>query len=173
MARKKDELNVLDMNANMQGSVVFSEDVNLRINGNFSGELKTKGILFVGEKADVNAEIYGDDVTIAGTVKGNINASQRLTLLKSAVIEGDIFTKALEVKEGALFEGRSHMTTESIASASALPEKMNLTEVSKYLDIKTDKIEEWANIGKIPADKKDESWMFEKKDIDQWLKANA
>lgn len=167
MARKKQESNVLDMNANMQGTVVFSEPVNLRINGSFSGQLNTKGVLFVGKNAEVNAEIHGEEITIAGTIKGNIIADKRLALLETAVVEGEIFTKKLEIKEGAIFEGISHMLSNTDTAF------MTIMEVAKYLEIEEDKIKEWANIGKIPAKKDGENWMFEKNSIDSWLKTHA
>ena len=170
MAKKKSESNpnVLDMNANMQGSVVFSEPVNLRINGNFSGELKTKGILFVGDKAEVNAEIVGEDITVSGRVRGNITASKRLSLLEKSFVEGDIFSGRVEIKEGAVFEGRVHMI-----SFATVGDNMGIDEVAKYLDVKISKVEEWANEGKIPANKDSEGWNFDKNNIDEWLKANA
>lgn len=171
MARKKPEVsapNVLDMNANMQGTVVFSEPVNLRINGNFTGELKTKGILYIGDKAEVNAEINGEDITIAGRVKGNITAEKRITMKDTAVVEGDIFCGRLEVEEGAVFEGRAHML--SYVPPAGI---MDLTEVARYLDVKVSKVEEWANQGRIPARRDGDSWAFDKNNIDQWLKANA
>jgi excisionase family DNA binding protein len=164
MARKREsEEKVLDMNANMQGTIVFAEPVNLRINGSFSGELKTRGTLFIGESADVNAEIQGEDITIAGKVKGNIHADGKLAMLGTAVVEGDIFTPALEVREGAIFQGISHM----------IREQMSVKEIARYLDIDQNKIVQWANEGAIPAVKKGESWLFEKARIDSWLKDNA
>lgn len=169
MARKKNEEKVLDMNANMQGTVVFSESVNLRINGNFTGELKTKGILFIGKQASVDAQIEGEDITIAGKVKGNIMASKRLSLLESASVEGEIFTKSFEIKEGAVFEGVSHMKTKKVSS----DKKMTLKEVAEYLDIESKKIEEWAKDGNIPAVKESNTWVFQKNNIDEWIKTNA
>jgi len=164
MARKREaEEKVLDMNANMQGTIVFSESVNLRINGTFTGELKSRGTLFIGESADVNAEIQGEDITIAGKVKGNIHADGKIAMLGTSVVEGDIYTPVLEVREGAIFQGISHM----------LSEQMNVKEVSRYLDIDQNKIVQWANEGAIPAARKGESWIFEKARIDTWLKDNA
>ncbi len=68
------EEKVLDVDASMQGTMVFKDPVILRINGKFEGSLTTRGNLTIGENAVVDADIEGDDITIAGVVNGNINA---------------------------------------------------------------------------------------------------
>ena len=69
MLRKKRRKST-DINATMQGSLVFSEPVNLRINGRFEGTLNTKGNLMVGENAVVNADIIGEDMILGSRVNG-------------------------------------------------------------------------------------------------------
>lgn len=63
-------LNVIELNAQMNGSLAFQEPVDLRINGHFTGNLDVKGALTVGGRANVEADITGDYVVIAGKVKG-------------------------------------------------------------------------------------------------------
>ena len=65
----------LELAANMQGTLNFKDPVNLRINGNFEGYLDAKGNLEIGEKATVSADIKGENVTIRGAVKGNLEVS--------------------------------------------------------------------------------------------------
>ena len=53
---KKHEVEkTLDVDASMQGSLIFKDPVNLKINGRFEGTLNTKGNLMIGEHATVNA----------------------------------------------------------------------------------------------------------------------
>ena len=67
---KTDE--VINIEAGMEGNLKFNNPINLRISGRFEGELETKGILTIGEKADVKAKIIkGDDIKIEGRVKGD------------------------------------------------------------------------------------------------------
>ncbi|MFH1644925.1 MAG: polymer-forming cytoskeletal protein, partial [Candidatus Omnitrophota bacterium] len=54
--RKPLEEKVLDVDASMQGSMVFKDAVNLRINGAFDGSLDTRGKLTIGEGAVVCAD---------------------------------------------------------------------------------------------------------------------
>jgi len=62
--RKEEEEKFLDVSAAMQGSLAFSDPVNLRINGKFEGTLTTKGKLVVGRNADVKADIIGENVMV-------------------------------------------------------------------------------------------------------------
>lgn len=160
MVRRREEEKILDVNASMQGSLIFSDPVNLRISGNFKGDLKTKGWLTIGEHAEVNADIQGEIIVIAGKVKGNIFAEKKISLFPTAVVEGELKTSLLEVQEGAIFEGYCRM----------IGEKMNVKDVSRYLDIEENKILEWADEGKIPAIKEGNHWVFERKRLDVWIK---
>ena len=157
--RKQEEDKVLDVNASMQGSLVFSDPVNLRINGSFRGSLNTKGVLTIGENANVNADIEGEEIVISGTVQGKIFALKRLVLTRTAMVESDIKTPKIAIEEGAVFNGKCLMTAE----------KISLEELSDYLDIDEDKIMEWVEEGKIPAEKKDNAFIFDKKQVESWL----
>ena len=91
---------ILDVDASMQGTLSFNDPVNLRINGKFEGKLNTKGILMVGEHADIAADIVGEHITVAGKVSGNIKARKELKVISPARIVGDIETPVLSVSEG-------------------------------------------------------------------------
>ena len=159
--KRKMEEKVLDVDASMQGSLVFKDPVNLRINGKFEGTLETKGNLTVGSTALINADIIGDNVVIGGKIKGRIIAKERLTLLPSAIVEGDIFPVRLNVAEGAIFEGKCSM----------LHDFLNEEELARYLEVDINSIMEWANAGKVPGLKEGEAWKFERKQIDSWVAA--
>ena len=158
--KKRDDDKVLDVNASMQGTLVFSDPVNLRINGKFQGDLKTKGTLQIGEHAEVKADIHGEIVSIAGKVTGTILADKKLSFMSTAVVQAEVSAPLLEIVEGAIFEGTSRMISDT----------MELKDISRYLDIEEDKILEWASAGKIPAMKKEDRWIFERKRIESWVK---
>ncbi|MDP2922298.1 MAG: polymer-forming cytoskeletal protein [Candidatus Omnitrophota bacterium] len=119
MFKKEDKQNinvegkVIDIETGIEGNVKFSGPINLRINGKFEGELETKGILIIGENADVKAKIVkGDAIIIAGKVKGDIVCSKRLELAASARVTGNVETPSLVVSEGAILKGNCHMPLE-------------------------------------------------------------
>lgn len=157
--KKKMEEKTLDVDAAMQGSLSFKDPVNLRINGKFEGNLDTRGNLTVGSTAIINADIIGDNIIIGGKVKGKITARERLTLLPQAIVEGHIYPAKLNVAEGAVLEGECSM----------LHDFLNPEELAKYLEVELSSIMEWANSGKVPANKKDNDWKFERKAIDSWV----
>ncbi|TAN59290.1 helix-turn-helix domain-containing protein [bacterium] len=158
---KPEEEKIMDVDAAMSGSLTFRDPVNLRINGKFEGTLETKGNLVIGPQAVVNAQIIGDEIVVAGRLKGEILAKKKLTLLDSAVAEIKVRTAKLTVHEGAIFEGVCHM----------LGENLSVDDLARYLEVDMSSIVEWANSGKIPAIKEQDTWRFERKSIDEWIAA--
>ena len=157
--KKKAEEKVLDVDAAMQGTLSFKDPVNLRINGKFEGVLETKGNLTIGQTASVNADIIGDTIIIEGRVKGKITAKEKLILLPTAVVEGEIFPVTLHIADGGIFDGKCVM----------LGEFLNSEELARYLEVEVNSIVEWANSGKVPATKQGNDWKFERKAIDSWV----
>jgi excisionase family DNA binding protein len=161
---------VLDVNATMQGTMIFKDPVNLRINGEFEGKLETKGTLTIGANANVKADIEGEDITIAGKVTGNIKATVRINLIPPAQVLGDISAPVLGMSEGAVLNGRCAMSLSSDnTTTSGKQRAMALDEVARYLEVDVSLVEEWASQKKIPAIKENNSWRFHKQDIDTWL----
>jgi excisionase family DNA binding protein len=167
---EQEQERVLDINATMQGTMVFKDPVNIRINGEFEGKLQTKGTLTIGTNAQVKADIEGEDITIAGKVIGNIMATKRLHLIAPAKITGDISTPVLAVSEGAVMNGKCNMAEmQNTTTTSSKTKAMALDEVARYLEVDLSLVEEWASQKKIPAVRENNSWKFQKHDIDNWL----
>ena len=77
-----------------------------RIDGNIKGNLHAQGRVVVGESARMRSSITGTNITIGGVVDGNILASERLIVLSSALIIGDITTRRIEADEGCIIHGK-------------------------------------------------------------------
>jgi cytoskeletal protein CcmA (bactofilin family) len=82
--------------------------------GEFSGEIECAGTLVVGKGAEVTATIRGNDVTIAGLVRGNITALGKLRIASSGRLEGDARVGALVVQEGGVHHGIIRVHPEGI-----------------------------------------------------------
>ena len=162
-----EEDKTVEINAQMQGSLTFKDAVSLKINGEFTGSLETKGTLSIGNKAVVDANITGDNIIIAGKVNGDILAHKILTLMPTAVLRGNIATSKLNIVEGAIFQGKCQMT-EDQDFGPANDNLLDIDEVAKYLEIDMDEIEALANSGKIPGRKSGNNWKFERSQIDHW-----
>jgi cytoskeletal protein CcmA (bactofilin family) len=156
---------VIDVNVAMQGNLRFEDNVNLRINGKFEGTLDARGRITVGEKADVRANIMGDEVIIHGRVTGNVKASKALRIEPTAKIYGDMESPALSIKEGAIVMG--HIRMEKTATGHNKP--MTLLEVSKYLEVELRKVNEWAASGVLPGSKQNGEWFFDRSRIDEFI----
>ncbi len=76
-----------------------------KIDGCLDGELTTRSPLFIGERAELNAEINGTSIVIAGIVKGTITGTERIELRPTAKVNGSLTSPALVVNEGAYLEG--------------------------------------------------------------------
>jgi len=174
MRRRKDvtqqsEEKILDLNASMQGTLRFDDPVNLRISGKFEGALDTKGMLMVGEKAEINANITGEGIVIAGNVKGNIKATKILKLDGSARLSGDVEAPKLAIAEGAVLNGRIQMTSRGAAEPASRGDWMTVRQLAKYLEVDADKVSEWVNSGMLPGTKEGGEFVFERSKIDQWI----
>ena len=69
---------IVEISAQMQGSLIFKDPINLKINGEFTGSLDTKGTLSIGSAATIAANITGDNIVIAGKIDGDIVANKCL-----------------------------------------------------------------------------------------------
>ncbi len=165
LKRDKNEKKVLDVDASMQGTLIFKDPVNLRINGSFEGKLDTKGSLTIGENASIRADINGDEIVISGKLTGNVVANNSLKVLSSAHIVGDITTPSLSVETGAVIQGKCQMLTGAGSKGSIF----NIEELARYLEVEVSNILEWANSGKIPAFKEGNDWRFERPKIEEWI----
>ena len=165
LKRDKNEKKILDVDAGMQGTLVFKDPVNLRINGSFEGKLDTKGSLIISENASVRADVNGDEIIIGGKLTGNIIATNILKVLSTAHIVGDINTPSLSVETGAVIHGKCQMLTGVSLKGSIF----NIDELARYLEVEVSNILEWANSGKIPAFKEGNDWKFERPKIEEWI----
>lgn len=81
----------------------------IRIDGQFEGDISTIGNVMVGDNAVITAKVTALNATIAGTVHGNVDVSEKLELLSSARMYGDIKVGVLIISEGATFKGSCEM----------------------------------------------------------------
>jgi len=105
--REKDYTTVLGNTTKLYGTLAFTES--LKINGYFEGEIESKGVLFIEEGARVAADIKAREVIIAGQVKGNISAENKIEMLETCKLVGNVKTKKLRIADGVSFDGKCEM----------------------------------------------------------------
>jgi cytoskeletal protein CcmA (bactofilin family) len=89
----------------IKGELSGSED--LYLDGRVEGSIALKGnSLTIGPNGHLKASIDAKSVVVQGKLEGNIQASERVELRKSAVMTGDITTQRIAIEEGASLSGK-------------------------------------------------------------------
>ncbi len=82
----------------------------LRIDGSFSGEIRSEDVLVIGDGAEVTAEIDVDTVIVrGGTVTGNVRARTAIELYVPARIVGNLRSPSIFIDKGVKIEGSCTM----------------------------------------------------------------
>ncbi len=81
----------------------------LMIKGRFKGQINASGDLYIGDDANVEAQISADLVSLKGKVKGNITAQSRVELFSMSQVDGDITSPDIVMESGAKFNGMCRM----------------------------------------------------------------
>jgi len=92
----------------LSGAISFKDLV--RINGHIAGAVHSRnGTIIVDTSAKVDARVEVAVAVIAGTVRGDIIAHERVELGPTSKIYGNIWTRSIVIKDGAIFEGVCRM----------------------------------------------------------------
>ena len=89
----------------------------VRVQGTVRGTIESKSNIQVEADALVEADLSAENVTIAGTYKGNLNCNGRLEITASGRASGELETGRILLHEGGFFEGSLHMRPENSAPA--------------------------------------------------------
>lgn len=99
----------LDRDSKIEGKLIFKRSV--RVDGQIDGEILAKDLI-IGESGLITAQIKAASVIVAGTINGDIIASQSIEIRASAKISGKLTSPILVMHEGAAFEGRCAMQSD-------------------------------------------------------------
>lgn len=106
----------------IKGELVFKDM--LRIDGSVTGKVTSEsGTLLVGERGYVKASVEASTVSVSGTIEGTVTAKNKVEIHPTGKIFGDVYTQALIIEDGAVFDGKSHMSgRETLPKASSAEE---------------------------------------------------
>jgi cytoskeletal protein CcmA (bactofilin family) len=113
MAKNEDHKGVeritttLGSETDFHGTMRFKES--LKIDGAFTGEIVSAGFLYIEQGASITANIHVGSIVVGGTVKGNIEATEKLEMLSTGKVYGNIRTGKLKIADGVVFEGKCEM----------------------------------------------------------------
>jgi cytoskeletal protein CcmA (bactofilin family) len=106
---------VIGENSVFEGT--FEVTGNLRVDGKFSGTLNVTETMQVGHNGYIDADVKTRCAVVAGTIKGNLNASEKITLQTGSRLEGEMVTSKLVIEEGVSFQGSCNTAKGGVAAA--------------------------------------------------------
>ena len=88
------------------------------MDGYLKGTVVLSGDIFIGNTGVVEADVEAKNIVIQGKVNGNVKAHRQLEIHPTGKLVGDCTAASIDIKEGAVFEGRSNMIRSSGVAVS-------------------------------------------------------
>ncbi len=123
-AKTADSTSLVSKNVKIEGEIEGPE--NLHVEGYIKGAVALSGDIFVGNTGIVEADLEAKNIVIQGEVTGNVTAHQQLEIHPSGKLLGDCTATSIDIKEGAVFEGRSMMMKSARAAAGRPPTPVSI-----------------------------------------------
>lgn len=98
---------VIDAGSYFNGT--YRSPGDLRIEGEFEGEIQCTGRVNIAESARVSGTITAGNVSVSGQVQGQVNCEGRFEILASGQVSARVLTGSVIVREGAFYEGDMRM----------------------------------------------------------------
>ncbi|MEO0532314.1 MAG: polymer-forming cytoskeletal protein [Cyanobacteria bacterium P01_A01_bin.123] len=100
-------------------------DGNLRVDGTIYGDVWVTGDLEIAADGKVEGlELQANNIVVHGKAKARIAAAGKLSLSRTAQIEGDVTANALDIEAGAFYVG--HITTTDSQQLTGSPPPLSL-----------------------------------------------
>jgi cytoskeletal protein CcmA (bactofilin family) len=99
-----DSLTYLASNSEFQGNLHVDGDI--RVDGIVHGTVDASGDMEISETGLVEgAEVRARNLIVHGVIKARVVAQGRLTLSRTARLEGDVVANSLDIEAGAFYVG--------------------------------------------------------------------
>ncbi|MDH3319010.1 MAG: polymer-forming cytoskeletal protein [Betaproteobacteria bacterium] len=92
----------------IEGNVFFSGGLRVdgAVRGNVAALPDQPGTLVISEHARIDGEVAASHIVVNGTINGPVHAAETLELQVGSRVKGDVHYKNLEIRQGAVVEGR-------------------------------------------------------------------
>ena len=101
----------------IKGDIKSRSDI--RVDGQIDGTISSEGRIVVGETANLTGKLFCNDIDFWGRMDGDLYVRDVLSIKGTAVINGNIHVRKLQVEMGAQINGSCHMITEADYDAAA------------------------------------------------------
>lgn len=115
----------------LEGTLIFEGTFNLDCK--FRGNISALGTLIVGEHGKIDSDIHGTSIISKGEIHGNIIAQERVEILPTGKVYGDIWAPVVVVKKGAIFEG--NCLTHEVEMTRAEKPDVSVSELSGVVQL--------------------------------------
>jgi cytoskeletal protein CcmA (bactofilin family) len=80
-----------------------------RLDGRMRGEIRSEGVLIVGESGVLHSEIHVRKIIVCGQVRGTIVASEKIEIRAPGKVFGNLQCPVVSMEDGVIFEGTCRM----------------------------------------------------------------
>lgn len=115
------------VNVALTGTLKDQNDI--AIYGMVDGEVISELSVTIGQSAQVKGPVKGQLVTVAGIVRGSVEATEKLEVLETGKVFGSINARDLVVHSGAILIGDIKMASEE--TSVEIPEPPQVSEDDK------------------------------------------
>ena len=107
---------VLGPTSRFEGKLTF--DGTVRIDGEFVGDIESRGTLLVGETARIEGTVRVNNATVAGAVTGTLIVYETLEIESMGRVSGEIHVSTLITARGAVVDGSIKMPGDTDQTAN-------------------------------------------------------
>src|SRR3954463_4625384 len=92
----------------IEGNLIFSGGLRIdgMVRGNVASVAEQPGTLVGSPRCRIDGEVQAAHIVVNGTINGPVHATESLELQASSRVKGDVHYKTIEIRPGAVFEGR-------------------------------------------------------------------
>jgi cytoskeletal protein CcmA (bactofilin family) len=94
----------------------------LLVDGELEGQVRLESHVTVGADGRVRGDIHARTVRIGGRVVGNVHGDEKVEILPTGRLEGDVSAPRVVLAEGAFFKGKVEMTGQAGKGAAKEPQ---------------------------------------------------
>ncbi len=110
-------VNMISTGTQVRGDIESNSGI--RIDGVLKGKMNIRGKVVVGSSGLIEGDVFCQTLEVAGSLRGNVQASEMVSLKNSSKVTGEIITRKLAIEPGALFTGTCKMDGEGDAKEKA------------------------------------------------------
>ncbi|MCR4860268.1 MAG: polymer-forming cytoskeletal protein [Bacteroidales bacterium] len=114
-AKKPVEQNVNDLSRIAQGASVrgdLSSPTDIRVDGRLDGTLYSEGKVVAGESACLSGKMLCNNADFWGRMDGDIYVKDLYSIKNTAVVNGNLYVRRIQVEIGAQINGTIRMISE-------------------------------------------------------------